>query len=120
MAMLAVPASALTFGSPQLAAAVAIVGAVFLLKILAGSETALLQGAWRIGDLAKLTSSRHSWLLSFPCPLYSSGGKRRSFRHLFLLPLSHGRPPLWCSRHAVNRDAGSAPLPSSQEVRQHQ
>nr|WP_162783466.1 O-antigen translocase [Devosia naphthalenivorans] len=53
LAVLAVPAALLTFGSTEYSLAVAALGAVVLLRILTGGQTALLQGLRRIGDLTK-------------------------------------------------------------------
>jgi antigen flippase len=54
LAVLAVPAALLTFGSAQYSVAVAALGLLVLLRILTGGQTALLQGARRVGDLAWL------------------------------------------------------------------
>lgn len=54
MLVLAVPAAMLTFGSAEYAAAVAALGFVVLIRVVTGGQTALLQGARRIADIAKL------------------------------------------------------------------
>lgn len=51
---LAYPLSLWTFGSGERAVAVAFLGATLLLGSISGGQTALLQGARRIGDLARL------------------------------------------------------------------
>lgn len=51
---LAYPLSVWTFGSGERAVAVALLGVTLLLSSVAGGQTALLQGARRIGDLARL------------------------------------------------------------------
>lgn len=54
LVLLAIPAAVLTFGSAEYALTVALLGLVVLFRILAGAETAALQGQRRIGDLAWL------------------------------------------------------------------
>ena len=51
---LAYPLSVWTFGSGERALAVALLGVTLLLSSVSGGQTALLQGARRIGDLARL------------------------------------------------------------------
>lgn len=52
---LAYPLSVWTFGSGERAVAVALLGVTLLLSSVSGGQTALLQGARRIGDLARLS-----------------------------------------------------------------
>ena len=51
---LAWPLSTWTFGTPERAWAVAILGLTLLMGTISGGQTALLQGARRIGDLARV------------------------------------------------------------------
>ena len=54
LAVLGVPAALLTFGTTEYSVAVAALGLLVLLRIMTGGQTALLQGARRVGDLARL------------------------------------------------------------------
>ncbi len=54
LAVLAVPASVLTFGTTEYAVAVAALGLLVMLRIQTAGQTALLQGVRRVGSLALL------------------------------------------------------------------
>lgn len=69
LAIVAVPAALLTFGSTEYSVAVAVLGLLVLLRILTGGQTALLQGARRVGDLAWLTISAAAASVAVTVPL---------------------------------------------------
>ncbi|WP_299640439.1 O-antigen translocase [Devosia sp.] len=68
LALLCVPASQLTFGTADYALAIALLGLVVFLRLLAGAQTALIQGSRRIGHLAMLSifSAAASVLVTVP------------------------------------------------------
>ena len=93
LAVLAAPVSELTFARAGHAADVALLSLAVLLSVIAGGQTALLQGLRRIGDLARIgiLGAVTGTLVSLP--IVYSGVRQASFRHWWRCPASRRFSP---------------------------
>ena len=112
LAVLAIPASVLTFGSPEYAMSVAVLGTVVLLRIVTGGETALLQGTRRILDLAKLNIISAIAGVAVSVPVVFVWREAAVVPGLVLMALVTWIAARWYSRRAVGLGA-AGPIPTS-------
>ena len=109
LAVLAIPASVLTFGSTQYSVAVAALGVLVLLRILTGGQTALLQGARRVGDLAYLNIIAALAALVITLPLVYLWRETAVVPALILVALATWLVARWfVGKVAVNHPAAPA------------
>jgi antigen flippase len=98
MALLCVPISYLTFGSPDYAIPVALLGIVVLLRLFIGGETSLVQGTRRLADLARLNIFGAFASVVVTVPMLFLWGEAAIVPSLILVTLTGAAVAWWYGR----------------------
>lgn len=118
LAVLAMPASLLTFGITEYTLAVAALGLLVLLRILTGGQTALLQGARRVGDLARLNIAGAMVSVVVTVPLVFIWREPAIVPALILTAVAVWMIAQWFVRRALVVDDGADKAKVGGEVRE--
>jgi PST family polysaccharide transporter len=117
LAVLAVPATMLTFGSAEYSVAVALLGLVVLLRILTGGQTALLQGSRRVSELAWLNIGTAAASVAVTVPLVIVWGEAAIVPALVLTAVVTWIVAQWLvQRVQVPAETASGPVRVGEEV----